>query len=116
MPSIDEITAPLMIQWTDGHKQLIAAAFPHAKGLLYLDPFWHQSTPAKAAHLIKGELRGEGPWRIDNAVIRVLGCQGTDPELQTAFSEWQHYLHTRSEEYPPREQIKGIARKLGALV
>jgi len=116
MPSIDEITAPLMVQWSDGHKQLIAAAFPHARGLLYFDPFWHQSTPQKAAHVIEGELTGEGPWRIENAVIRVLGCQGADPELQSVFSEWQQYLQTRSDEYPPREQIREIARKLGAAI
>jgi len=48
--------------------------------------------------------------------VRVLGCQGTDPELQQPFADWQHYLQTHPEAYPPRPQILEIARRLGAEV
>ena len=114
MPSIESVTAPMAILFDDGSKKLAAACFQHQLGLLYLDTFWHIKKPAEAAHVIKGELKGEGPWRINNATIRVLGCHNTDPELQTEYQNWQEYLQETSA-YPPREQIFAIARRLGAV-
>jgi hypothetical protein len=114
--AIETVTAPLAIRFADGSEQVVAACFPHPGGLLYLDLFWHRRTPQEAAHLIAGELRGEGPWKVGDAVIRVLGCQGTDPHLQPQFLPWQRYLETEGADYPPREQILEIARRLGASV
>ena len=114
MPAIDTVTAPLVIRFPDGHEQVVAACFPHPLGLLYLDPFWHQQTPDRAAHLLHGTLTGDGPWKVGDAVIRVLGCQHTDPHLQTAFATWQSYLQNHADEYPWRRQIIEIARRLGA--
>jgi hypothetical protein len=114
MPAIDSLTAPLVLRHPDGREQLVAACFPHPAGLLYLDLYWHRSTPAKSAHLIRGSLTGDGPWRIGDTRLRVLGCQHTDPHLQDAFTDWQHYLLNQSGEYPPRRQIIDLARRLGA--
>jgi hypothetical protein len=116
LAAIETVTAPLVLLDPDGKKQLVAACFPHPRGLIYLDLYWHLSTPDRAAHLIEGELRGEGPWRAGNTVIRVLGCHGTDPELQPTFASWQHYLQTHPEAYPPRAQILEIARRMEATV
>jgi len=110
------VTAPLALRLPDGTRKVIAECFPHTLGLLYLDPFWHQSTPDRSAHLLKGKLTGEGPWRIGDAVITVLGCQGTDPSLQAPYAQWRDYLAAHAEEYPPAEQIRGIARRLGSSV
>ena len=115
MPAIESVTAPLAILFDDRSKKLAAACFPHQLGLLYLDTWWHLKKPDKAAHIIKGEIKGEGPWRIGNATIRVLGCQNTDPELQTEFLNWQEYLK-ETNEYPPRAQMFEVARRLGAIV
>lgn len=115
MVAIDRVSAPLVIRHADGSEQLVAACFPHPAGLLYLDPYWHLSTPERAAHLIRGELTGEGPWKVGGAVIRVLGCHNTDPELQQPFLAWQDYLREHPDDYPPAEQIRSIARRLGAL-
>ncbi len=115
MAAIETITSPLAILFDEGKKQLAAACFEHQLGLLYLDPFWHLKSPADSAHLIKGTLKGEGPWRINNATIRVLGCRNTDPELQVEFNNWNEYLQN-SPDYPPREQIFEIAQKLGAVI
>ena len=115
MPAIETVTSAFAILFDDGTKQLAAACFRHELGLLYFDPFWHQQTPDQAAHLIKGELKGDGPWRIDGATIRLLGCQNTDPELQTLYSTWSDYLKT-AHDYPPLEQIHEIARRLGAII
>jgi hypothetical protein len=116
MAAIESLTAPLVVRFANGTKHLVAAAFPHPRGMIYLDLYWHRRTPERAAHLIEGELRGEGPWRVGDAVVRVLGCQATDPELQETFAEWQHYLQTHEGEYPPRAQIRDIARRLGACI
>ncbi len=114
MPSIESVTAPMAILFDDGSKKLAAACFQHQLGLLYLDTFWHVKKPDEAAHVIKGKLKGEGPWRINNATIRVLGCQNTDPELQSEYQNWQEYLQ-ETPTYPPREQIAEIAERLGAV-
>lgn len=114
MAVIDTVTAPLVLRNPDGREQLIAACFTHPQGLLYLDLYWHLSTPQQAAHLIRGELRGEGPWRIGESRLRVLGCNNKDPHLQAAFIEWQQYLQTNADRYPPRAQVVEIARRLGA--
>ena len=117
MANLFAVTAPLALRHPDGREQVIAACFPHPLGLLYLDCFWHLSTPGKAAHLIRGGLRGEGPWRIGDSVIRVLGCQHTDPHLAEPYARWREYLEVRgAEEYPPPEQIRAIARRLGACL
>ena len=111
------MTAPLALRGPDGAK-VIAACFPHTLGLLYLDTFWHLKRPDEAAHLIRGELRGEGPWRIGDCVIAVLGCHHTDPDLAQPFAQWQSYLESEAaaREYPPPAQILDIARRLGAAV
>ena len=114
MARIDSVTAPLVLRPADGEERLVAACFPHPQGLLVLDLYWHLATPQEAAHLIRGELRGEGPWRVGDARLRVLGCHNTDPHLQDAFSAWQQYLHENPDRYPPRPQIVEIARRLGA--
>lgn len=110
------VTAPLALRFADGSEKIIAECFPHPKGLLYLDIFWHQNTPNEAAHLLEGELSGEGPWKIGGCVIRVLGCHGTDPQLQAPFTAWRDYLKQHGDQYPPPEQIRDIARRLGASV
>lgn len=111
---IDQLSAPLVLRNGNGDEKVIACAFTHPRGLLYLDLFWHQSTPDKAAHLLEGELRGDGPWRIGEHRLRVLGCHNTDPHLADQFAAWNQYLQQHSEDYPPRAQIIEIAQRLGA--
>lgn len=118
-PKPYQVTAPLALRWrTTGETKVVAACFPHPKGLLVMDLFWHLSTPAQAAHLLRGDLRGEGPWRIGDCIISVLGCQDTDPDLADAFARWNTYLQSdaAAAEYPPRAQVLDIARRLGASV
>ena len=117
MADLYRVTAPLALRLPDGTRKVVAACFPHPKGLLYLDTFWHQSTPAAAAHLIVGELKGDGPWTIGGCVITVLGCHGTDPDLALTYARWRDYLEQAGpQDYPPPDQIRDIARRLGASV
>lgn len=136
-PKPYDVTAPLALRWRapgrrpdgrptaspDGNPEgigakVIAACFPHSEGLLYLDLFWHQSAPQQAAHLLRGELTGNGPWRIGDWVISVLGCHSTDADLADDFARWRDYLasNAAAAEYPPPAQIRDIARRLGASV
>lgn len=116
MAIIQDVTAPLVIRFGDGSEKVVAHCFPHPRGLLYLDLFWHQSSPARAAHLVEGELNGEGPWKVGDAVIRVLGCHNTDPHLQDQFTPWREYQQHHADQYPPPDQVRAIARKLGAII
>lgn len=114
MATVDTVTSTLVLRHPDGREHLIAAAFTHPEGLLYLDLFWHRATPQEAAHLLRGEISGDGPWRVGDHRLRTLGCRHTDPHLQDDHTRWQHYLDTNTTEYPPRTQIIDIARRLGA--
>ncbi|HID44859.1 MAG TPA: hypothetical protein EYP34_03775 [Chromatiaceae bacterium] len=116
MAKLETVTAPLVIRFSAESEKVIARAFPHPQGVVYLDLFWHLSGPAEAAHLIRGKLHGEGPWRVGDATIRVLGCANTDPGLQEAYIPWRDYLNQHPDEYPPEEQIRDIARRLGCSI
>lgn len=116
MAAIESVAAPLVIRFGDGNERVAAHCFPHRLGLLWLDPFWHQSAPQESAHLLRGELTGEGLWRIGDAVIRVLGCRNTDPHLQGQYLPWKEYLEHNGGRYPPPQQVREIARRLGALL
>lgn len=89
--------------------------FRHAEGLLFFDVFWHQH-PQQSIHLIKGEYKGDGPWKIGNNVIHVLGCHGSDPELASLYAEWQFYLQTCGDEYPDANHIRAVAEEQGAVI
>lgn len=114
MADIATVRSPMLLSFNDGNKKLIAAAFPHRLGLMYFDLYWPQLAPADAVHILQGKLTGDGPWKIANAVIRLVGCQNTDPDEQDALAAWEHFINTNS--YPPHEQILEIAGKLGASV
>ncbi len=114
MAQLESVTAPLVIRFGDGSEKVVAAAFEHPLGVLYLDLFWHQRQPQEAAHLLRGELTGDGPWRVGDARIRLLGCHNTDPHLMDQFGPWRQYLEQHGEDYPPPAQIRDIAARLGA--
>lgn len=109
------VTAPLTIKYPDGDKKIIIEKFPHQRGLLFFEPFWHVKGLDDCVHLIQGELLGEGPWKIDGHVITVTGCQGSDPEMAAVLAEWQTYLGLPQQNYPNDAEIKHLAGKLGAL-
>jgi hypothetical protein len=115
MADLFRVTAPLVVHYRDGRQEIAVERFRHPEGLLYFTPFWHRGDPAKTIRLLRGEIRGEGPWRIGEAVIRVLGCQGAEPGCALEYETWQAYLATEPEDYPPRPLIEAIARRLGAF-
>lgn len=114
MADLFSMKAPLMIRFSDGERRIMAEYFRHPEGLLFFDVFWNRSGE-EAIHLVRGEYKGEGPWKVGDAVINVLGCHGSDPELAGLFAEWQTYLQMSPDDYPSDEQIKAIARGRGAV-
>ena len=116
MAKLESVTAPLVLRLPDGREKVVCRAFPHPRGVVCLDLFWHLKTPTEAAHLLPGELRGDGPWCVGDTVIRVLGCANTDPHLQGQFLPWKAYLEEHGDRYPPEPQIREIARRLGCVL
>lgn len=116
MADLFSVTAPLMIRFPDGEKRIMVERFPLADGLLYLEPFWTRQDPDMAFQRVEGPLRGEGPWKAGDAVITVLGCQGTDPEMAGLYARWQTHLQQPGFELPPRDLVEALARERGALI
>jgi len=116
MADIFSMRSPLMIRFPSGQKRVMAECFPHPMGMLYFDLFWHQGDPNDTMHVVEGTIQGDGPWKVGEAVVHVLGCHGTDHELASAFEDWRQYLRENAAEYPPRPLILAIARRHGAVV
>jgi hypothetical protein len=116
MADLFSITAPLMIRNPQGEEQVVAEIFPHPNGVVYFDVYWHLGQPEETIHLVEGTLSGEGPWKIGEYVINVLGCHGTNAQLATAYQQWQTYLQTAAENYPPAPLVAAIARRMGAVI
>ena len=115
MADLFSMTTPLMIRNPQGEEQVIAEIFPHPNGLVYFDLYWYLGQPDETIHLVEGKLSGEGPWKIGEYVINVLGCHGTNAELATAYQQWQTYLQT-ADDYPPPPLVVAIARRMGAII
>ena len=116
MADLFSITAPLMLRNPQGEEQVIAEIFPHPRGLVYFDLYWHLGQPTETIHLIEGTLRGEGPWKIGDYVINVLGCHGTNAYLATAYQQWRTYLQTVEANYPPPPLRAAIAHRVGGVI
>ena len=115
MANLFSMTSPLMIRTPQGEEQVIAEIFPHPEGLVYFDLYWHLGQPDETIHLVRGTISGEGPWKIDDYVITVLGCHGTNAELASAYQQWQTYLQTSADDYPPPPLVTAIARRFGVI-
>lgn len=116
MADIFSVTAPLLVHYPDNTFHLVADIFPHPKGILYFEPYWYEVGP-DAAHTVVGVLEGEGPWKVDEVIIRLLSCG--DNELSMQWSEWQQSLSEPLSEMMPYhddDAKKVFARKVGASV
>ncbi len=116
MTDLFSVTAPLMVRFPDGERRIMVERFPTPGGLLYLEPFWTQQHPDEAFHELDGPLKGDGPWKLGDAVITVLGCQGTDPVMADLYARWQTHMQQPGFEAPPREIVEALAREKGALI
>ena len=116
MANLFSVTAPLLIRYPTGARKVMLERFRHPAGLLFFELNWERLDGAQGVHLIEGEVRGEGPWKVGDCVVTVLGCQGTEPELAADFAQWRLEIGQGLAAYPPRAEILSLAREHGALV
>jgi hypothetical protein len=105
------LTVPLVIRYSDNTRHVMLGCFRHPDGIVYVRPFWDRLPGMEGIQLASGNVRGEGPWKVGDAVITVLGCQGTNPQQAAEFSDWKFELEQRGECYPTRDELRAIARE-----
>jgi hypothetical protein len=106
MADLFSVTAPLAIRFRDGSRQIMIERIPYADGVLFLPPFWTETGIETALRFVAGPVAGDGPWKVGDAVVTVLGCHGTDPHLASEFAAWQDYLEQLGAGYPERDRIE----------
>lgn len=116
MADLFEMKRPLTVSYANGHKELMVAYYRHSEGLLYLPPFWENRPEKEKAVLLKGELKGEGPWKIADTVITLVGCQNTDADFAQMLAEWEFHVQSVGGDYYQPEEIRSLAREYGALI
>lgn len=116
MADLFSVTAPLLIRYPDGGKKIMLERFPHPDGLLFFELNWERMDNQRGVHLVSGEVKGEGPWKVGDCVVTVLGCQGTDPEMAGLFSHWQMEVEQGLAGYPSRDEIRRFADAHGAMI
>ena len=114
MADLFTVTAPLKIRLPNGEQRVIAELFKHPEGLLYFELHWQEDSDSRV-HLVGGDLRGDGPWKIADHIIHVLGCQHTDADMAYEYAEWQTWRLQHPTAYPDRKVIRRIASGYGVL-
>jgi len=107
MADVFTLRAPLLVRYQNGKQCLIAEKFLHPEGLVYVKPFWLDSELPEV-HLLKGEIKGEGPWKIGDVIIRLLSCADTEQAME--WAQWQQFLLSCPEQhaYHDNQQKRAI--------
>jgi hypothetical protein len=109
------LTAPLLIRFPGNARHVMVGCFRHPDGIVYFRPFWDQLPDSEGIQRASGDIKGEGPWKVGDAVVTVLGCQGTNPEQSAELADWKFHLEQRGEPYPTRDELQLIATEKGLL-
>jgi hypothetical protein len=116
MADLYTVKTPLTLRLPSGEKRILIEFFPHPQGLLGFEIFWEQvADPSTMIRVYEGELKGEGPWKVGDAVLTVLGCHGTDAELASHFADWK-MQREMGREYPSEDEVFALARSHGASI
>lgn len=110
------VTAPLVIRFASGEKQIMVERLAYRDGLLFLPAFWTDSGIDTALRFVAGPIKGDGPWKVGDSVVTVLACHGTDAELANEFNCWQTHLQQVGEVYPAAEKIEKMMKTRAASV
>jgi len=111
MADLFSVTAPLLIRYPDGTAHVMAHCLPHPRGLVYFRTFWDRLSPAEGIVLVAGEICGDGPWKVGNAVVTLLGCHGSHPEYAAEYADWQFHLAQCLDDYPDSGRLTVLARE-----
>ena len=116
MADIFTVRSPLAVRFKDGSKKILIELFPRENGVVGFELGWEQmDAPDSYIQVIEGDLKGEGPWKVGDAVLTVLGCHGTDAELASEYADWQ-FQREFGAPYPDNDEIQSIARRFGAVI
>ncbi len=115
MADLFTITAPLLVRYPDGVRHVMVEVFRHPAGVVYFRPFWDRLSREVGVRVLSGAVRGEGPWKVGEAVITVLGCHGSNPDEAAEYAQWQFHLGQLGDRYPARAELEEIARTAGCL-
>ncbi len=110
MAKLFSVTAPLAIRLPDGRKEIVVEKLAYNDGMVYLPPFWPEMEIAEALRYVPGPIKGDGPWKVGEAVVTILACHGTDAQLASDFSSWQAYLMQVDAAYPQRDEIEKLMK------
>ncbi len=76
-----------------------------AAGLVYFRPYWDRLPLQEGIRFVAGE--------VGDAVVTVLGCQGTNPEQAAEYAEWRIYREQFGDSYPDMDALRQFAREAG---
>jgi hypothetical protein len=110
MADLFSVTAPLLMRYPDAAEHVMVHRLRHPQGLVYFRSFWDRMPPAEGIVLAAGVIRGDGPWKVGDAVVTLLGCHGCHPEHAAEYADWQLHLAECRNDYPESEQLVAIAR------
>ncbi|HYQ70352.1 MAG TPA: hypothetical protein VET88_00335 [Gammaproteobacteria bacterium] len=111
MADLFSVTAPLLIRYPDATLHVMVHRLRHPQGLVYFRTFWDRMPPAEGIVLVAGEIRGDGPWKVGDAVVTLLGCHGSHPAQAAEYADWQLHLAQSPDAYPGNEQLLALARE-----
>jgi hypothetical protein len=111
MADLFSVTAPLLIRYLDGTAHVMVHRLRHPQGLVYFRSFWDRMPPAEGILLVAGDIHGDGPWKVGDAVVTLLGCHGSHPEHAAEYADWQLHMAECGDDYPRSEQLVALARK-----
>jgi hypothetical protein len=111
MADLFTVTVPLLIRYPDGTTHVMVHCLRHPQGLVYFRPFWDRLPPVEGIVLAAGDVRGDGPWKVGEAVVTLLGCHGTHPEYAAEYADWQFHLEQCRGVYPESDQLAALARE-----
>jgi hypothetical protein len=115
MADLFTLRSPLLIRYPDNTRHVMIACFQHPEGMLYFRPYWDRLPEDEGICIAAGAVKGEGPWKVGDAVVTLLGCQGTHPEQAAEFADWKFYLEQHGESYPAHEELRAVAVEQGLL-
>jgi len=104
------VKAPLIICYENGECEIMAERYPHADGLVYVPPFWHE--PGQHPRIVTGKIEGVGPWKIGGAVIRLLSCR--DRNLKLEWADWEQSAGNRASDPEYEQTLSQVMRASGA--
>ncbi|MBD3609510.1 MAG: hypothetical protein HUJ30_03085 [Gammaproteobacteria bacterium] len=116
MADLFSITSPLMIRSPHGGEKVVAELYPHPDGIVFFEIFWNHEDEQNGIYVIEGDVTGEGPWKVGEYVINILGCHGTNPALVEDFAQWQTYLQSALSGYPKQDEVDEVALSFGAYI